>query len=181
MHTNFPGLTGRPVRGKISGREKAWIIDDMASEKTLGLAMSEIEEEPIRITEEDIAEANRLSLSCPICASAVEKNTKNPSLRAVVCANCQTLYHQTCWEQNGGKCATLGCGHDESYPYGTELGPRLTIRYSDLPKHVPKPAVSSNGRSKELKAQEKRLQREAARREFWRNLFDRIRRAIGWR
>jgi hypothetical protein len=153
----------------------------MAGKYMLGKTMSEIEEEPIRITEEDIAEANRLSLSCPICASAVEKNTNNPSLRAVICANCQTLYHHTCWEQNGGKCATLGCGHEECYPYGTELGPRLTIRYSDLPKHIPKPAVAPNGRSKELKAQEKRLQREAARKEFWRNLFDRIRRAFGWR
>ena len=47
------------------------------------------ENEPIKITEEDIAEANRLSLSCPICASAVEKNTNNPSLRAVICANCR--------------------------------------------------------------------------------------------
>jgi hypothetical protein len=139
------------------------------------------ENEPIHITDEDIAEANRLSLSCPICASAVEKNITNDSLKPVICANCQTLYHRTCWEQNGGKCATLGCGHEESYPYGTELGPRLTISYSDLPKHVPKPTVSPNGRSKELKAQEKRLQKEAVRREFWRNLYDRILRAFKWR
>jgi hypothetical protein len=139
------------------------------------------ENEPIEITDEDIAEANRLSLSCPICASAVEKNISNDSLKPVICANCQTLYHRTCWEQNGGKCATLGCGHEESYPYGTELGPRLTISYSDLPKHVPKPTVSPNGRSKELKAREKRLQKEAMRSEFWRNLYDRILRAFKWR
>lgn len=139
------------------------------------------ENEPIHITDEDIAEANRLSLSCPICASAVEKNISNESLKPVLCANCQTLYHRTCWEQNGGKCATLGCGHEECYPYGTELGPRLTINYSDLPKHLPKPAVSPNGRSKELKAREKRLQKEAMRREFWRNLYDRILRAFKWR
>jgi hypothetical protein len=139
------------------------------------------ENEPIQITEEDIREANRLSNSCPICAGAVEDNIDNDALRPVVCNNCQTLYHRTCWEQNGGKCATLGCGHDEYYPYGTELGPRLTIGYDDLPKHAPKPSLSPNGRSKKLKAQEKRLQKEAQRQEFWQNLFARIKRAFRWR
>ena len=138
------------------------------------------ENDLIKITVEDISEANRLSLSCPICASAVENNVDNISLRPVVCANCQTLYHRTCWEQNGNKCATLGCEHEKSYPYGTELGPRLTISYSDLPKHVPA-APSANGRSTALKEQEKRRQRETDRREFWQRLYNRIRRAIGWR
>ncbi len=137
------------------------------------------ENDLIKITVEDISEANRLSLSCPICASAVENNLDNLALRPVVCANCQTLYHRTCWEQNGNKCATLGCEHEQCYPYGTELGPRLTISYSDLPKHVPA-TPAANGRSKALKAQEKRRQRETERREFWRGLLHRIRRAIGW-
>ena len=137
------------------------------------------ENDLIKITVEDISEANRLSLSCPICASAVENNIENNAMRPVVCANCQTLYHRTCWEQNGNKCATLGCEHDKCYPYGTELGPRLTISYSDLPKHVPA-TPPSNGRSKALKEQEKRRQRETERREFWQRLFGRIKRAIGW-
>ena len=138
-------------------------------------------ERPIKISAEDIAEANRLSLSCPICASAVEKNVDSRALVPVVCSNCHTLYHRTCWEQNGGKCATLGCEHKECYTYGAEMGPLLKIGYSDLPRHVPRRAPSPNGRSERLKAEEKRRQREEQRREFWSNLFDRIRRAIGWR
>lgn len=134
----------------------------------------------IRITDEDVAEANRLSLSCPICASAVEDNVDVAAIRPVVCSKCHTLYHKTCWEQNGNKCATLGCGHTECYPYGTEIGPRLKIRYSDLPKHVPQ-AASPNGRFKELKEQQRRLQEQASAGEFWKSLFSRILRAIGWR
>jgi hypothetical protein len=136
--------------------------------------------EPIKITPEDIEEANRLSLGCPICASAVEDNIGLEALRPVVCSNCQTLYHSTCWEQNGSKCATLGCGSTESYPYGTELRPRLKIHYSDLPKHVPQ-APSPNGRHKELKEEQRRLQEQARGRQFWTNLYDRILRAFGWR
>jgi len=134
----------------------------------------------IRITIDDVAEANRLSLSCPICSSAVEQNVDNDALAPVICANCQTLYHRTCWEQNGGTCATLGCEHTECYPFGTELGPRLTITYADLPKHVPASRLSPNG-SKAIKAREKRLQREQERKEFWPRLFSRILKAIGWR
>jgi hypothetical protein len=139
------------------------------------------EDEVIKITAEDIADANRLSLSCPICASAVEDNAGSTALSPVVCANCQTLYHQTCWERNGGKCATLGCGHTESYAHGSNLGPRLKIEYTDLPKHAPRPAFSPNGRSKKLKAQERREHEREAQREFWSGLFRRILRAVGWR
>ena len=138
-------------------------------------------EQPITISAEDIAEANRLSLSCPICAGAVEKNVDSAALIPVVCSNCHTLYHRTCWEQNGGQCATLGCEHKECYTYGTEIGPLLKIGYSDLPKHAPRRMPSPNGRSKQLKAEEKRRQREESRREFWSGLVSRIRRAIGWR
>ena len=135
----------------------------------------------IRVTEKDISQANRLSLSCPICASAVEKNVDQQALTPIVCANCQTLYHHTCWEQNDDKCAVLGCGHEEFYFFGTEVGPLLTITYADLPKHVSKSAPSSNGRFKELKAQQKRLQEQAAGSDFWSNLLGRIRQAFGWR
>jgi hypothetical protein len=135
----------------------------------------------IKITNEDVAEANRLSLGCPICASAVEDNTDIQDLRPVVCSKCQTLYHRTCWEQNDNKCATLGCGSTKSFPYGTELGPRLKIRYSDLPKHAPQAPTSPNGRFKELKEQQKRLQKQASGGEFWKGLYRRILRAVGWR
>jgi hypothetical protein len=137
-------------------------------------------EQPIKISAEDIAEANRLSLSCPICASAVERNVGDPALAPVVCSNCHTLYHRTCWQQNGGQCATLGCEHKECYTYGTEIGPLLKIGYSDLPRHVPR-TPSPNGRSHRLKEEEKRRQREENRRQFWNSLLNRIKRAIGWR
>ncbi len=139
------------------------------------------EDDIIKVTEKDIAQANRLSLSCPICASAVEKNVDQQALTPVVCANCQTLYHHTCWEQNDNKCAVLGCGHEEFYYFGTEVGPRLTITYADLPEHVSKSAPFSNGRFKKLKAQQKRLQEQAKGSDFWSDLLVRIRQAFGWR
>jgi hypothetical protein len=133
--------------------------------------------QPIQITETDIAEANRLSLSCPICAGAVEKNVLETSLAPVVCLQCGTLYHKACWEQHSGKCAVLGCEHKEARPYGTDVGPQLTITNADISKHRPY-APSSNGRTQQLKELEKQRQRESG---FWNILFDRIRRAIGWR
>ena len=138
------------------------------------------DQDSIHITDEDIAEANRLSHSCPICAGSVEKNVETGAQSPVVCSRCQTLYHEACWDQNGGKCAILGCGHKENYPYGTELGPRLVINYSDIPKRAPA-APSPNGRFKELKRQQRRLQKEADKRGGWMNLFDRILKAFGWR
>lgn len=124
-------------------------------------------------------EANRLSLNCPICAGGVENNVENEALAPIVCAQCQTLYHQACWQQNSGKCAVLGCGHDQYYPYGSEVGPPLTIKYTDLPKD--RPGTFTNG-SKELKEQEKKLQKELKRRTFWGDLVENVLRAIGiWR
>jgi hypothetical protein len=138
------------------------------------------EERPlIHISAEDITEANRLSLNCPICAGGVENNIAEDALTPVVCAKCETLYHQACWQQNGGKCAILGCGHDQFYRYGEQFGSPLRIKYTDLPKDVPPTAVPSNG--KELKEQEKRLQKELNRRTFWNELVQNILRAIGWR
>ena len=133
--------------------------------------------QPIKITDTDIAEANRLSLSCPICAGPVEKNVDDSSLSPVVCLQCGTLYHKACWEQHNGKCAVLGCEHKEARAYGTDIGPLLKIRYSDLPKHVPV-TPSYNGRTQQLKEQEKQRQKETG---FWNTLFDRILRAFGWR
>lgn len=140
-----------------------------------------VEEDPIQITEEDIAEANRLSLNCPICAGAVENNVAESALAPVVCAHCQTLYHRACWEENGGKCAILGCGHEQYFVYGTESGPLLKIDYQDIPKEAPRAYPSANG-SKKLKKQEQRKEREAKRRTFWGDLVENILRAFGlWR
>jgi len=119
--------------------------------------MQEQELPPIEITDDDISEANRLSLHCPICAGAVEKNVRERSLAPVVCAKCGTLYHRVCWEQSGGKCAILGCECTEHYVYGRNRDPALTITYSDLP------APSANGRGPVVSPQTKRLKAEQAR------------------
>jgi hypothetical protein len=137
------------------------------------------DQEVIRITEDDIVEATRLSLSCPICAGAVERFADGAALEPVYCTHCQTLYHRNCWEQNGGKCAILGCGHRESRPYGPDLGPVLKIGYADIPKHPPRPVASPNGRQEDLKAQQRRRQGQAGR-DFWQGLVRRLLRAIGW-
>ena len=56
----------------------------------------------------------------------------------------------------------LAVGTKNSIFLAQETGPPLTITYADLPKHVSKSKPSSNGRFKELKAQQKRLQEQAA-------------------
>lgn len=134
--------------------------------------MQEQELPPIEITDDDISEANRLSLHCPICAGAVENNVRERSLTPVVCTKCGTLYHKACWEQSGGKCAILGCECTEYYVYGRNRDPALTITYSDLP------APSANGRGPAVSPQTKRLKAEQAReverlREpgFWQRLW----------
>ena len=123
----------------------------------------------LRITEEDVAEANRLSLGCPICASPVERSADRAELSPVICSQCETLYHQACWERNGGKCAMLGCGHSNCRPYGQEVGPRLTIRKSDLPREAPR--HSPNGRTKQLKMEQKREVERLRRSSFWQRVW----------
>ena len=136
-------------------------------------------EEVIRITADDIAAANQLSLHCPICASAVEKYSNGEDTAPVYCVACETLYHYACWHQNGGKCAVLGCDGDAYKRYGVvDLGPTLTIRERDIPREAPRPVPSANGRTKRLKADERRLQRELKRRTFWRSLWQSLLRAI---
>jgi hypothetical protein len=136
----------------------------------------------IRITTDDIAEANRLSLHCPICADAVENNAVDGALAPVVCGKCQTLYHAACWGQNGAKCAILGCGHDRNYAYGGDIRPLLRIDHKDLPRDMGRPPISPNGQTKRIKEQERRLQREMKRRSFFGDLFQSLLRAIRvWR
>jgi hypothetical protein len=144
--------------------------------------MSEQENPPIRISLDDINEANRLSLHCPICASPVENYPPDPALTPVLCGNCKTLYHRACWEQSGGKCAILGCDHTKYFVYGRPTKPALVIRHNDLPT-----APSANGRpdqkrprtNKDLKRQQQReieqLRRPSLLQRLWQWLLDQIR------
>lgn len=125
--------------------------------------MDEQELPPITITNNDIQAANQLSLHCPICANPVEKFVDDRNLQPVVCAKCGTLYHKTCWQQSGGKCAVLGCGHDKFNIYGTETSAVLSIKYSDLPR----PSANGRSRNKRLKEQQKREVEQLRRRGIW--------------
>jgi hypothetical protein len=134
----------------------------------------------ITITTEDINEANQLSLHCPICVGPVERNVAEDDRRPVVCTRCDTLYHRACWEQNGGKCAILGCGHGECRPYGTQ-GHVLKITASDIPSDAD---VAREQRAR-LKQTERarQIQRQSGRqveksKGFWQRLFEAIRRAF---
>ncbi len=131
---------------------------------------------PLTITNNDIETANQLSLHCPICANPVEKFVEDADLQPVLCAKCGTLYHKTCWELGGGKCAVLGCGHDEFKVHGVATSPVLSIKYTDLPK------PSANGRSgqnKRLKDQQRReveqLRRPSLLQRLFKWLLDQIR------
>ncbi len=123
---------------------------------------------PLTITNSDIQEANQLSLHCPICANPVEKFVEEQDLQPVLCAKCGTLYHKVCWQQGGGKCAVLGCGHDKFKIYGTPVSPVLSIKYTDLPR------PSANGRSnqtKHLKEQQRRQVEQLRRPSLLQRLF----------
>lgn len=141
----------------------------------------EHEEQPITITQSDIAEANRLSLHCPICAGPVEQNTDGLAYRPVICTDCGTLYHEACWSQNGGSCAILGCESKTFRVYGAlDLGPTLVINRTDIATTPPVRTVprEANNRTEQLKHNEKRMQREVGRRLFWRGLLESLLRAI---
>ena len=141
----------------------------------------EHEENPITITLEDVSEANRLSLHCPICAGPVEQFSDGVAFRPVICIECDTLYHEACWQQNGGKCAILGCESRTYRIHGAlDLGPTLVINKTDIAIAPPPRAVprTANNREEQLKRNEKRMQREVRRRFFWRGLFESLLRAI---
>lgn len=145
-----------------------WSVDEMNGN-----------EELIKITPEDVSQANQLSLHCPICAGAVEQNSPRQETVAVYCDTCETLYHQACWEQNGAKCAVLGCAGTTYRRHGAvDLGPVLTVTRSDIPREAPMPRASTNGRTRRLKEDERRLQRELKRRSLFGNLWRSLLRAI---
>ncbi len=134
----------------------------------------------LRVTYEDVAEANQLSHQCPICAGPVENHAEAAPLTPVVCNQCSTLYHKACWEQNGGKCAILGCGHTECHRYGSVRAPVLQIR----PHEIPSDAQVMQMNMRRLKSAEQARSRPsepppAKPRNFWSQLFEAIRRVFG--
>ena len=137
--------------------------------------MNEQEQPPIHITESDISEANRLSLSCPICGSAVENYLEARDLVPVVCDKCGTLYHRACWERSGNKCAVLGCGSSKFHVHGRVTKPVLRVKYTDLPAHSANGRTSTSARNRRLKEEQRRqVQRISLFERFWRWLLDQI-------
>ncbi len=139
--------------------------------------MDEQEYPLIHISLDDVTEANRLSLHCPICANPVENGVVDSALTPVICTGCHTLYHKACWQQSGGKCAILGCDQKKYVVYGQENLPVLKIKYTDLPR------PSLNGRphrtrTKQLKEQQRRqveqLRRPSLLQRLWQWLLDQI-------
>jgi hypothetical protein len=138
-------------------------------------AMNEQEQPPIRITESDISEANQLSLSCPICGSAVENHLDTVDLVPVVCDKCGTLYHRACWERSGNKCAVLGCGSAKFHVHGRDTKPVLRVKYTDLPAPSANGRTSTSARNRKLKDEQRRqVQRISLFERFWRWLLDQI-------
>ena len=138
--------------------------------------MTEHELPPISITDDDIKEANQLSLHCPICANPVENNTTEVDLTPVVCLQCGTLYHKTCWELGGGKCAVLGCDHTEYRVYGLQRRPVLKVDYKDI-KHSANgrgPSLNTKALKHEQRRQVERLRRPGLFQRLWQWLLDQI-------
>ncbi len=130
--------------------------------------MDEQELPSIQITDNDIQEANQLSLHCPICAGPVENNVTDADLTPVVCTNCGTLYHKACWQQNGGSCAVLGCDNKSFRLHGQDTSPALKINYSDI--RTPS-ANGSSRRTKQLKDQQRREVEQLRQPSLLRRLF----------
>lgn len=147
--------------------------------------MNQRDEPPITITQDDISEANRLSLHCPICAGAVEQYVDGDAVIPILCTGCGTLYHKACWDQNGGKCAILGCESRAFRRHGVlDLGPVLKIDRQDIravpayPPSMPAPAAATSSSTQKLKKSEQQMHKEVQRRFRLRDLFEGLLRAI---
>jgi hypothetical protein len=133
--------------------------------------MQEREMPSITITNNDIREANMLSLHCPICGSPVENYVEQPELVAVECVDCVTLYHRVCWEQAGGRCAMIGCSSTKYQLHAQESTAVLTIDSNDLRKV--QPTLSGSPReNKRLKEQERRMRDEVYGKGIFRRFFE---------
>ena len=138
----------------------------------MGIMSEEQELPPITITTDDIREANQLSLHCPICANPVENYVQEADLQAVVCAKCGTLYHKSCWQLGGNKCAILGCNHEKYYVHGVRVSPVLSIKHSDLAPAVPtRNGSRSAERNKQLKHEQRRQVERMRRPGIWQRLW----------
>lgn len=159
IHSTASGVGGQ--NGRVSASEYR--------------SMDEQELPPIRITDTDIAEANQLSLSCPICGSAVEDHVDGAALVPVICDQCGTLYHRACWEQSGGKCAVLGCGSTKFHVHGMDTRPVLKVKYTDLAPHSANGRTAPSAQTRRLKEEQRRQVRNMTLFErFWRWLLDQI-------
>lgn len=139
------------------------------------IAMDEQELPPIEITSDDIQKANQLSLHCPICAGPVERFAQERELVPVLCVECGTLYHRACWEQNGGKCAIIGCASTEYRVYGQELKPELKIGYDDVRREAANGRYTTQQQNKDLKyEQQRQVRRMSLLRRLFKWLFDQI-------
>ena len=150
------------------------LVNDLPAENEY---MSE-ENDVLRITEDDIKEANQLSHSCPICASSVENYVTVAELAPVMCSKCGTLYHKACWQQNGGKCAILGCAHNEYRLYGREDA-AITIGRSEIPSDAQVSRQNKHLKQIELERRRNGTLQDAESQGFWSSLFANIRRLFG--
>ena len=167
MYTN--GSRAEPEQPRVTEPVSETRRPRPGSERPAGNGARPVSEgEPIRITLDDVTQANQLSLNCPICASPVERNVPTTGAAPVICTECGTLYHRACWESTGAKCAMIGCSSTSMRLYGEAMGPVLTIRRSDLDK------VPPGYRNKQLKAQEVRRSQPQKSATFWERLFRRI-------
>jgi hypothetical protein len=153
------------------------LLDFSAVPNYANHTMEEQEMPLIQISVDDIRDANQLSLHCPICSNAVENNL-NGDLTPIVCLQCGTLYHKTCWDQGGGKCAVLGCGHDKYRVFGRAIGPALKVKYSDIPAGPGRNGSGPSRRTKRLKDQQRRqveqLRRPSLLQRLWQWILDQI-------
>lgn len=120
--------------------------------------MEEQQGEFLRITIDDINEANKLSLHCPICASPVYRDEPNAQMTPYECTDCEAIYHKACWEMAGGKCAIIGCDCKKARPYGSSAPQPAT------PINMKNVAGGRGDKGPEpynrYKAQERQMQRE---------------------
>ena len=116
--------------------------------------MAEIEGEPIKITLDDIEQANKLSEACPMCPGPVYPEYNDPAMAPVECAECETIYHRACWEQAGSKCAMVGCDSKRIKAYdAVQPATSVSIRPTDIRARGPEI-------TEELKRQQQRMRRE---------------------
>lgn len=99
--------------------------------------MAEVEGEPIKITLDDVEEANQLSLACPMCAGPVYRAFDEAAMAPVECASCETAYHKACWDSVGAKCAMVGCDCTRVRAYDSPAPGGVVINQTDFRQRGP--------------------------------------------